>query len=130
MWDEDEFNNLWKKLQDIIDNNYTGAYMPNRRFGEWRNTEYGHEEKGVIYASRELEILDFDEYITITVEFKGVRDEDLEVEPEEQAVIISYMADGVWRKRPLKLPYRINPKTAKISFNNCILDIRLEKAIE
>ena len=121
IWDDD-----WERIiQGIIDSSFAGAYVPRRK-----PTDYGSEEEGVLYAGRELEILDFDGYITITMYLQGVRDEELEVKPEESAIIISYMLDGIWKRKPLRLPIKVKPDTAKISFNNFVLDIKLEKVKE
>jgi len=124
MFDDDDFDDMFKKIEDIMNRNFSSGYIPRK---VPIKTDYGADEEGVLYADRELEILDFDKYVSITMDLQGVRDEDLIVKPEEKAVIISYMFEGLWRKKPLNLPYKINPKTAKISFNNCILDIELEK---
>jgi len=40
------------------------------------------------------------------------------------------MAEGKWYKKNFRLPAKINPETSKISFNNYVLDIVLEKVNE
>ena len=120
IWDDD-----WSDfIQRIFNDSFSGGYMSRRP------TDYGEYEKNVLYAGRELEILDFNDYITITIQLQGVRDEELEVKPEENSIIISYMLDGIWKRKPLRLPIKVKPDTAKISFNNFVLDIKLEKVKE
>ena len=116
---DDFFDVWWNRIQGIIDSNYSGGYT-------YRAKDYGSEEKGVIYAGREVEVLDFDDYITITMYLRGVRDEDLEVEPEENSITILFMQDGGWKRRPINLP-SIKPETMRKTFKNFILDIRVEK---
>jgi HSP20 family molecular chaperone IbpA len=119
-WDED-----WERLiEDILSGRFSGGYIR-------RTNDYGRKEEGVIYASSKKEILDFDDYITITIDLYGVRDEDLNIKTKNDKMDISFMYDGIWDNIPtMRIPPNIDKNTIKTSFNNFILDIQMEKVKE
>ena len=114
MIDFDDFDDIFARIQDMMNNQYSGGYHKSRK----SNTR-----------DDPIDIQEDDKHIYITLELK-VRDEDLTVTPKEDSVIIEVMIDGTWNKRTITLSAPINPKTAKISFNNCVLDIQLTKTKE
>jgi len=120
MFDDDEWGWI-HRVEDILNNSFTGGFT-------YRSPDnYGEHEDGVLYASKTLEVLDFEDYLSISMELRNVSEDELDVHCEEEFISIKYMFEGMWRERPLRLPFKVNPDTAKISFNNFILDIELEK---
>jgi len=122
MRDWDSFDDIFKRIEEIMNDNLSGGYQYKSRDGYKES-----EEDGVIYDGRDMEMLDFGDYITVTAELRGVRDEDLEVKPEENSITLQFMYDGIWRKRPFRFPDRVNPSSAEINYNNHILDIKVSK---
>jgi len=109
MRDLDEFDRIFKMLNDMMDTNWSGGYRTSQDHPN-ENLDL-QEDRNHIYFSMELK----------------VRDEDIQVTPLPESINIELMLDGIWRKKTIRLPCRVNPKTAKISFNNYVLDVELEK---
>ena len=114
MRDWDDFENIFKLLEDMMSSNYSGGYMK-------RNSHN--------YSDISIDMQEDDDYIYITMELK-VQEEDLDISINEDFISLEIMLEGVWRKRNIKLPTRVDPKSAKTSFNNYILDIKLKKLRE
>jgi len=114
MKDWDDFENIFKLLEDMMSSNYSGGYMK-------RNSHN--------YSDISIDMQEDDDYIYITMELK-VQEEDLDISINEDFISLEIMLEGVWRKRNIKLPTRVDPKSAKTSFNNYILDIKLKKLRE
>ena len=110
MKDWDEIDRMFKILNDMMDNNFSGAYSTDK-----------HTPNEV------LDIQEDDKHIYISAEIK-VRDEDISVIPNEDSISFEIMTDGRWSKKTLNLPCKVKPKSAKISFKNYVLDVELEKA--
>jgi len=112
MIDFDDMDDIFKRIQDMMNHDFSGGYT---RGGNYR--DYG------------IDIQEDEKYIYMTVELK-IREEDLTVTPKEDSIILEVMMDGSWTKRIVKLPKPVDPKSAKITFNNCILDVQLKKIKE
>lgn len=115
MIDFDEFDDIFRRIQNMINNEYSGGVRYRRREGNVREDN--------------IDIQEDDKHIYITVELR-VRDEDLTVYPQEDMIVLEVMIDGAWSRKVIRLPTLVNPKSAKISFNNFILDIVLKKIKE
>jgi HSP20 family molecular chaperone IbpA len=113
MRDFDEFDDMFKKIQEMMDREFTGGY----KNSNIRSKDY------------DVDIQEDDDHIYITMEIK-VREEDLTVTPKEDMIVLEFMDSGSWNKKTIKLSSKIDPKKAKITFNNCILDIQLCKVKE
>lgn len=109
----------------MFDDEFSGGYMryPNSYDYKPRNGLDDPEEYGI-------DIHEDDKHIYFTVELRGISDEDMNVETKERSIQLEIMSDGNWHKRNFRLPARVNPKKSKVSFNNCILDVILEKVNE
>jgi len=77
-----------------------------------------------------IDINEDDKHIYFTVELRGVANENMNVTPKEKSIQLEVMAEGKWHKRNFRLPAKIVPKTSKVSFNNCVLDVVLQKVQE
>ena len=111
MIDFDDMDDIFRRIQDMMNSDFSGGYS---------------RYKGGNYRDYGIDIQEDDKYIYMTVELR-VRDEDLTVTPNENAIILEVMMDGSWNKRIIRLPSPVDPKSAKISFINCILDVKLKK---
>ena len=110
-----DWDDIFRMIDEIMNSSYTGGF----KFRDDSDDDvYNYSDKGI-------DIQVDDKHIYITAEIR-VPDEDIDVTPHEYNLTMQFMKDGAWRKRIIQLPKRVNPKTAKISFNNCILDVSLE----
>ena len=108
-------------------NNFSGGYMsgtPNS-YAKYR---YGNGLEDP--ENYNIDIYEDDKHIYFTVELRGVRDEDMNVVPKENSIQLEVMTEGKWYKKEFRLPSKIKPESSKISFNNYVLDIVLEKKNE
>ena len=112
IWDDDD--DWFSLIDDIIKRSFTGGYIP-------RRNDYWIREKGIIYTSNNLEMLDFGDYVSITKYMYGYMGNSPEVNKERSAEMVSNMTND---------EIKVNPETAKITFNNFILDIEMEKVKE
>lgn len=71
-----------------------------------------------------VDISETDEEVIITAETPGVKKEDIEINATERELEIK--AGDKFYKR-LDLPTEVNPDKAKATYNNGILEVRLEK---
>jgi HSP20 family molecular chaperone IbpA len=127
---EEDVNDIFKLMDKLFNENLYGAYSY-RRSNIPENRIYQKEEKPKEDIDDKLiDVSEDDKFIYITIELRGVAEEDLTVTPKEQSIFISVVIDGKTLSRDYPLPCKVNPKTAKIKFNNCILDVVLRKVKE
>ena len=132
MRDIDNIDRIFREFDRIMDGGFTGGYTPNPSGPSSFGNPMPNDDRkpGVIFESETLEILEDEKNIYFTMELRGVSDEDLTVIPKDESIGIEVMLDGKWIKRDYSLYRKINPKTSKITFNNCILDVILKKIKE
>ena len=126
--DEWDIDDIFRWMDEIFNNTLWGGYMrantSNRSCGMPSNFISKPREDihdNLIDASED------EKCIYITIELRGVDEDDLKVVPKEDSIYISVLVDGKALTRDYPLPCKVNPKTAKIKFNNCVLDVELRK---
>jgi len=96
-----------------------------REFGNVRPTPRGpmiQEETEPL-----VDVMDEGDYIKVYAELPGVNKEDIKLNASEEELVIS--VDTAQRKyyKEVKLPTRVKPDTAKASYRNGVLEVKLEK---
>jgi len=110
MRDFDEIDRIFRIVDEMFSRGFSGGYTKSN----YTDTT-GH-----------VDINEDDDHIYLTLEIK-VANEDLEVKPSEYDISLEIMSEGSWRKKTFRLPCKVKPETAIITFNNYILDITLDK---
>ncbi len=74
-----------------------------------------------------VDVLEDDDYVTIVAELPGVDKEKIKIRATEDKVIIR--ASNAERKyyKEVELPVKVKPETAKATYRNGVLEIKLEK---
>ncbi len=76
-----------------------------------------------------IDLLEEDKTITIIAQLPGAKQEDIDVNvTETQTTIIANTEEQDYYKK-LQLPAIVNPKTAKTSYKNGVLQIKLQKIL-
>lgn len=96
-----------------------------REFGNIRPTPRGpmiQEETEPL-----VDVMDEGDYIKVYAELPGVSKDDIKLNATEDELVIS--VDTPQRKyyKEVKLPARIKPESAKASYKNGVLEVKLEK---
>lgn len=112
-------------MNDIDEEDDPFFKILNRIFGGLDYGGYKYSERNG-YSNGFVDIFEDEDYLYITAEIK-VRDEDLEVKPEEDRLIVEIMSSGKWTRRNIGLPYIVIPESAKITFNRGVLDVKLKR---
>ena len=135
---EDEIERLFRLMDKIFKDGFTGGFMTNDG-NDYSYSNYGYCHNNNIlpnYIEKPKEkdihdnLVDISEdgkQIYITIELRGVEKDDLIVTPKEDSISIQVMIDRKTLKGEWKLPSKVNPKSAKIDFKNCVLDVILKK---
>jgi len=110
---------------DDFDEDDPFSRILNRIFGGMDYGAYKYSEKNG-FSNGFVDIFEDEDHLYITAEIK-VQDEDLEVKPREDAIVIEIMSKGRWIRKSIGLPHSIIPDTAEIKFNGGVLDIKVEK---
>lgn len=117
-------NEDWDDFFDLVDK------LMNSRFSGGISRSYYTPSKQREKKEEEKKIIDItedDEHIYATIQLTGVRDDDLNVIPNEDSLSIEFKIDGIWYRRTFPLPNKIDPITSQISYKNFILDVVLDK---
>ena len=114
---DDDIDILRRLMESFFgNNNFTGGIKfidsDNRRIPNYSNRD-------------DIDIHTDNEHIYITAELR-VPDEDMKVTPQKNGIIIEAMIDGSWRRWPIQIPSACNPKSAKITYVNGVLDVTLD----
>ena len=94
--------------------------------------EFGNIKRGLEGAKVEeefepfVDIMEEDDKIIVDAEIPGVKKENIKIKVGEDYVEIRAYNGKKYYKR-IKLPAKVNPNSAKASFNNGVLEIVLEK---
>jgi len=116
----DEIDDIFKLMDRLIKNSFSGGYASRYR------PNYNEDN----YISDTTCIFNYEDTISLSIELKNLNNEDLKVTPNENGLIIEAFLDGEWIRKSIKFPEKVDPKSAKISFNNFILDVELNKVKE
>ena len=74
-----------------------------------------------------VDVIDNDKTVSITVELPGSSEKDIELNIVENKVIIKVNNEENRFYKEIKLSYKVDAKSAKISYNNGVLDIEFRK---
>jgi HSP20 family molecular chaperone IbpA len=113
-----DIDELFKLMERVMNNQQTGAYTRKDK-----NPEFSEEDEE---EDEPIDITEDKKYIYITVELRGVGEDDFNVLVEPYSIILEVFVDGQWFSDKFSLPHKVKRK-AKIEFNNCILDVILTK---
>jgi len=97
-----------------------------REFGNVRPTRFGPrfvEEREPL-----VDIVEEDDEIVVVAELPGVEKEDIDLSCTERELIISVDTEKRKYYKRLELPAEVDPKSAKASYKNGVLEVRLKKA--
>lgn len=121
----DDIERMFRLMDEIMGSSSWGGYYIPRG----RNIIYNNRSKD-IRDSKEVEFFEDEDFIYLTMELRGVEEENLVVEPKEESIRIEVIAGEKPLKREYDLPSKILPKKSIIKFNNYVLDVRLTKKKE
>ncbi len=96
-----------------------------REFGNVRPTPKGpmiQEETEPL-----VDVMDEGDYIKVYAELPGVNKEDIKLHASEDELVISVDTERRKYYKEVKLPARVKPDTAKASYKNGVLEVKLEK---
>lgn len=125
MDDVDDIERIFRLMDEIMNTSNWGGYY----FPRGQNIIYNNINKNVV-DSKEIDFFEDDDFIYLTMELRGVSEENLVVEPKEESIKIEVIAGDKPLKRGYDLPSKILPKKSIVKFNNCVLDVRLTKKKE
>lgn len=129
-----EIDRIFRLMDKIFKDESYGGYLTDNgnSYGYYTNnmdkTQLPQKKEDI--HENLIDITEDEDYIYVTVELRGVDKDDLIVTPKEDSIFIQVLICGKQLQREWKLKSKVNPKTAKIKFNNCILDVRLKKVKE
>ncbi len=97
-----------------------------REFGNVRPTRFGPrfvEEREPL-----VDVYEEDDEIVVVAELPGVEKEDIDLNATERELVISVDTEKRKYYKRLELPAEVDPKSAKASYKNGVLEVRLKKA--
>jgi len=115
MRDIDDIERIMRMIERILSSNFTGGITKSD------DLELSDIRDDI------LDVFEDEKYLYITLELRGIENSNLNVTPTKNSLILEFSLDDTWYRRSLRLPKTIKPKTAKIHFNNYILDVVVEK---
>ncbi|OYT52097.1 heat-shock protein Hsp20 [Candidatus Bathyarchaeota archaeon ex4484_135] len=96
-----------------------------REFGNVRPTRFGPrfvEEREPL-----VDVMEEDDEIVVVAELPGVEKEDIDLSCTEKELVISVDTEKRKYYKRLDLPAEVDPKSAKASYKNGVLEVRLKK---
>jgi len=100
-----------------------GNIKPNRRHSKAQIREIKEEKEPLI------DVLEEDKTITIVAQLPGIEKEDIDVNVTETQTTISVDTEEQSYYKKLQLPAIVDPKSAKTSYKNGVLQIKLQKTL-
>jgi HSP20 family protein len=76
-----------------------------------------------------VDVLDEGDYIRVVAELPGVEKSDINIESTEKIMTISASSERRKYNKKIEMPSEIDPASAKASYNNGILEIKVKKAV-
>jgi len=103
-----------------------GNTRPSRRLEPAEEEDKGEE---LFIAEREplTDVIDCDDYISITLEIPGVEKDEIDLTVKEDKVSISVDTNNRRYFKEIPLSAKVNPNTSKATYRNGVLDITLKK---
>ena len=77
-----------------------------------------------------VDVLEDERTITVVAEVPGVNKEDIDIRIKDKTLIISAQSGDRKYYKEIELPAKVKPETAKASYKNGVLEVRLEKEKE
>jgi HSP20 family protein len=77
-----------------------------------------------------VDVLEEENQVVVVVELPGVEKEEINLHTTEDALTISVGTTDRRYHKELILPAKIDPKSARASYKNGVLEVRLKKAVE
>jgi HSP20 family molecular chaperone IbpA len=111
-----DIDELFKLMDRMMSQQFNGAYKR-----QDKNPEFDEDDD-----EEPIDITEDKKHIYITIELRGLQEEDFNVLVEPYSFILEVFIDGQWFSDKFKLPHKVKRK-AKIEFNNCVLDVVLTK---
>lgn len=111
----DEIDDIFNMVDKIMKEHFYGGYS--------RELKDNYEETGEDDTS---DIYEDAKHIYITMELRGIQEEDIMVTIEPYKLILQVLYNGKMIEQELKLPCKVKTK-GKINFNNYVLDVILTK---
>jgi len=98
-----------------------------REFGNVQKNRFGPRIK----EEREplVDILEEDKHVVVVAELPGVEKEEINLFAAEDALTISVDTANRKYHKELALPAKVDPKSARASYKNGVLEVRLTKAV-
>jgi HSP20 family molecular chaperone IbpA len=112
MRDVDEWDWVNRIIKDFMGSGFSGGIRRERTYNHYESNDNILEDKDYIYITYELKL----------------SEEDFEIIPREDIVVIYIITTN--DRRLFKLPSKVNPQSMETTFNNYVLDIKLEKINE
>ena len=121
MRDIDRLNDIFRIMEGMMDGRFSGGYYKPPSSGSY-TSEKGDDN----YMDTVLNVFNYGDKISITLEVKGLTKDDIDVKAMKDQLKLDLFIDGEWVTRYLKLPKSVKPKSAKTTLKNEVLDICLE----
>ena len=99
-----------------------------REFGNVQKSRFGPK----VREEREplVDVMEEDEDVVVVAELPGVEREDIDLHITYDELVISVDTTKRRFHKELRLPARVDPNSAKASYKNGVLEIRLKKILE
>jgi len=96
-----------------------------REFGNIRPTRFGPR----IVEEREplVDVIEEEDEVVVVAELPGVEKEDIDLNATERELVISVDTEERKYYKHLELPAEVDPRSAKASYKNGVLEVRLKK---
>jgi HSP20 family molecular chaperone IbpA len=106
-----DIDDLFNMIDKALENNFSGGYLKRNNNEEADDIFDMYEDKKHIY---------------ITLELRGVTEDDYNIKLVKDSLLIEILYNGKWQTETIKLPCKVK-KRFKVCFNNYVLDIVLTK---
>lgn len=102
-----------------------------REFGNIHRRGVGSAGIREVHEEREplIDIFEEGDYVVVVAEVPGVKKEDIELYAAEDFLRISVSTAERSYYKKLILPAKVNPRSAKASYKNGVLEVRFQKAL-
>jgi len=142
---EEELENIARMFEDMRDASFE-ELRSDEPYVYGFSVRIGHEGKpsieefgnmsevvsGQTLSPGEIEpltdIIEGDKDVSVIVELPGVDKKDINLKTEESSLEIKVDTPKRRYHKRLALPCRVKPETAKVSYNNGVLEVRIERA--
>lgn len=117
-----------RKLFDIMDDMFEEGFHSSISIEEIQKIEGKPVRKNINVDG--LDIFQDKDNIYVTVDLRGVRDDEIGVSADDDELFISMFIDGNKYKRNFYLPASVESEDIDYTFDNFVLDITLRKKVK